>query len=159
MESIDRGSVKDVDQQQFTAAFSEFLKKTGKLDMPSSSWLDVVKLGIHKQMAPVDPDWYYTRCASLARFLYLRRTGVGAFTRVYGGLKRKGVRPPHFQRGSRSIVRKCLQSLEKAKLVEKHTAGGRVLTQLGRRNLDTIAKQVADKLTRQQQQQQQQQQQ
>ena len=156
MESIDRGSVKDVDQQQFTVAFSDFLKKTGKLEVPSGNWVDIIKLGIHKQMAPVDPDWYYTRCASIARFLYLRRTGVGAFTRIYGGLKHKGVRPSHFQRGSRSVVRKCLQSLEKAKLVEKHTSGGRVLTQLGRRNMDTIAKQVAEKLARQQQQQQQQ---
>lgn len=152
--SIDRGSVKDVDQQHFTAAFAEFLKKTGKLEVPSGNWVDIVKLGIHKEMAPVDPDWYYTRCASIARFLYLRRTGVGAFTRVYGGRKRNGVRPSHFQRGSRSVIRKCLQSLEKAKLVEKHTSGGRVLSQVGRRNMDTIAKQVAEKLARQQQQQQ-----
>jgi len=155
MDPIDRGSVKDVDQQQFTAAFAEFLKKSGKFEVPSSTWVDVIKLGIHKQMAPVDPDWYYTRCASIARFLYLRRTGVGAFTRVYGGLKRNGVRPSHFQHGSRSVVRKCIQSLEKAKLVEKHPSGGRVLSTLGRRNLDTIAKQVADKVAKQQQQQQQ----
>ena len=155
MDPIDRGSVKDVDQQQFTAAFAEFLKKTGKLEIPRAEWVDIVKLGIHKQMAPVDPDWYYTRCASITRFLYLRRTGVGALTRVYGGLKHKGVRPSHFQCGSRGVIRKCLQSLEKAKLIEKHTSGGRVLSQLGRRNMDTIAKQVAEKLARQQQQQQQ----
>lgn len=153
MDSVDRGSVKDVDQQQFTVAFSDFLKKAGKLEVPSGNWVDIVKLGIHKKMAPVDPDWYYTRCASIARFLYLRRTGIGAFTRVYGGLKRNGVRPSHFQRGSRSVVRKCLQSLEKANFVEKHSSGGRVLTSFGRQQMDIIAKQVAEKLARQRQQQ------
>ena len=152
MDPVDRGSVKDVDQQQFTIAFAEFLKKTGKLEVPSGNWVDIVKLGIHKDMAPVDPDWFYTRCASIARFLYSRRTGVGAFTRVYGGRKRNGVRPSHFQCGSRSVVRKCIQSLEKAKIVEKHPSGGRILSVTGRRDMDTIAKQVAEKLARQQQQ-------
>ncbi|CAF0842792.1 unnamed protein product [Didymodactylos carnosus] len=148
MDPVDRGSVKDVDQQQFTVAFAEFLKKTGKLDLPSGNWVDIVKLGIHKEMAPMDPDWFYTRCASIARHLYLRRAGVGGLTRVYGGLKRNGCRPSHFQKGSRSIARKCLQSLEKAKIVEKHATSGRALSQLGRRNMDTIAKQVAEKLAR-----------
>lgn len=68
-------------------------------------------------------------------FIYIER-GVGAFTHVYG------VRSSHFQCGSRSVVRKCLQSLEKS------TSGDRVITQLRRRNMVTIAKQIAEKLDR-----------
>ncbi|CAF3053013.1 unnamed protein product, partial [Rotaria sp. Silwood2] len=85
-------------------------------------------------------------------FFILRRIGVDAFTRVYDGLKRNGVRPSHFQRGSRSVVHKFIQLLEKAKILEKFPSGGRALSQTSRRNMDTIAKQVAEKLARQQQQ-------
>ncbi|KAF8356932.1 hypothetical protein PRIPAC_94574, partial [Pristionchus pacificus] len=35
-------------------------------------WSDLVKLGVTKDMAPVNPDWYYIRAASLARRLYIR---------------------------------------------------------------------------------------
>lgn len=39
------------------------------------SWVDIVKTGAHKELAPYDPDWYYTRAASLARKVYLRQVG------------------------------------------------------------------------------------
>ena len=35
-------------------------------------WADVVKLGVNRQLAPVDPDWYFVRAASVARHLYFR---------------------------------------------------------------------------------------
>ncbi len=39
--------------------------------------------GCFKEMCPMDPDWYYTRAASIARKVYLRGgTGVGAFSKV-----------------------------------------------------------------------------
>jgi ribosomal protein S19E (S16A) len=55
--------------------------QSGKMELPE--WHDLVKTGTHKEMCPMDPDWYYTRAASLARKVYLRGgTGVGAFTKV-----------------------------------------------------------------------------
>ena len=48
--------------------------------------MDYVKMGRFKELPPTDKDWYYIRAASVARHIYLRRgTGVGAFTKVYGG--------------------------------------------------------------------------
>jgi len=47
--------VKDVDQQQFVIAFADFLKKSGKIKVPS--WTDQVKTAVFKQMAPYDADW------------------------------------------------------------------------------------------------------
>jgi small subunit ribosomal protein S19e len=83
------------------------------------AWNDLVKGGVFNELAPTDPDWFYTRCASVARHLYLRRAGVGALSKVYGERKRNGVAPSHFARASTNILRKSLQALEAVKLVEK----------------------------------------
>lgn len=68
----------------------------------------------------MDIDWFYTRCASVARHLYMRRAGVGALTKVYGSKKRNGFAPGHFARASKGILRKALQALEAVKMVEKN---------------------------------------
>lgn len=122
-------------------AVAAFLKKTGKLRVPA--WSDLVKGGNFNELAPTDIDWFYVRCASVARHLYMRRAGVGALTKVYGQKKRNGFAPPHFSRASKTILRKALQALEAVKLVEKNDArGGRVLSKQGRRDLDRIAGQM-----------------
>ena len=58
--------------------------RTGKLKVPA--WNDLVKNGVFNELAPTDPDWFYVRCASIARHLYIRRAGVGALSKVYGGM-------------------------------------------------------------------------
>nr|XP_015224248.1 PREDICTED: 40S ribosomal protein S19 [Lepisosteus oculatus] len=63
-------TVKDVNQQDFVRALSAFLKKSGKLKVPE--WVDTVKLAKHKELAPCDENWFYTRavlqyqCVSLS---------------------------------------------------------------------------------------------
>ncbi|MDN8787942.1 RPS19 isoform 2, partial [Pan troglodytes] len=72
-------TVKDVNQQEFVRALAAFLKKSGKLKVPE--WVDTVKLAKHKELAPYDENWFYTRAASTARHLYLRGgAGVGSMT-------------------------------------------------------------------------------
>jgi len=134
--------LKDVDQSDLVKAVAAFLKKSGKLKVPE--WVDIVKTGLYKELAPFDEDWYYIRCASIARHLYLRApVGVGAITKIYGGRYRRGVRPSHFCRGSTSVARKALQSLEGVKWVEKDAnSGGRRLTSQGVRDLDRISAQI-----------------
>ena len=63
-------SVKDVDQNEVVNRIAGFLKKSGKVKVPE--WSDVVKLGRHKELAPMDPDWFFYRVASVARRLYIR---------------------------------------------------------------------------------------
>ncbi|KAL6729996.1 ribosomal protein S19e [Ancylostoma duodenale] len=132
-------SIKDVDQHEAVKQIAHFLKKSGKVKVPE--WSDIVKLGANRQLAPVDPDWYYIRTASIARRLYIRSpTGVGALRTVFGGKKGRGSRPNHFCKGSGSVIRKALQTLEAIKWVEKHADGkGRVLSKQGRKDLDRIA--------------------
>jgi len=116
-------TVKDVASHDFVTAYAAFLKRTGKLEVPK--WSDVVKTGKHKELAPYDRDWFYTRAAAVARHIYLRGgVGIGALTKVYGGSLRRGHRAPKSCRGSSSVARHALQSLEKIGILEKDTANG-----------------------------------
>ncbi|MXQ96154.1 hypothetical protein E5288_WYG020161 [Bos mutus] len=109
-----------------------------------AEWVDTVKLAKHKELAPYDENWFYTRAASTARHLYLPGgAGVGSMTKIYGGRQRNGVMPSHFSRGSKSVARRVLQALEGLKMVEKDQDGGCKLTPQGQRDLDRIAGQVA----------------
>ncbi|VDD97347.1 unnamed protein product [Enterobius vermicularis] len=130
-------SVKDVDQHEIVRQIAMFLKKSGKVKVPE--WSDLVKLGCNKELAPVDPDWYYTRTASVARRLYIRSpTGKDWLWN-----KTRGVAPNHFVKASGTVIRKALQTLEAIKWVEKHPNGnGRILTRQGRKDLDRIASQL-----------------
>lgn len=123
--------------------FSMFCR-SGKLPIPTKLDIDIVKTGLFKELAPFDPDWYYVRCAAIARHLYLRSpSGVGSLRRVFGGRYRRGVRPSHFCKASGTVLRKALQSLEALKWVEKDpVSGGRKLTSQGVRDLDRLSAQL-----------------
>merc|ERR1712098_888341 len=125
----------------FVRAFAKYLLKIGKVKSPE--WVSLVKTGKYKELPPTDPNWFLTRVSSVARHLYMRNpVGVGALTKICGGRERRGVKPSHFCRGSGSIARKSLQTLEALKFVEKSADGGRILTSQGRRHLDRIAAQI-----------------
>jgi len=133
--------VKDVDQSKLVRAVAAFLKKSGKLKNPE--WAEIVKTATYKELAPFDSDWYYTRVASVARYLYYRPRGVGGFAKTYSGCYRRGVRPSRYHVGSHSINRRALQALEQLQWVEKDKEnGGRRLTSQGKRDLDRIASRV-----------------
>merc|ERR1712137_695811 len=91
-------------------------------------------------LSPYDPDWFYVRCAAVARQVYLHQgIGVGHLTIKFGGAKRRGTRPNTFARSSTNPVRSALKALESAGLIEKSRDGGRKITKAGQRELDTIA--------------------
>ena len=61
--------------------------------MEVPKWADIVKTAAFKELAPYNEDWFYVRCASLARRIYIHGgLGVGALKSKYGGSKRNGVR-------------------------------------------------------------------
>uniref|UniRef100_A0A8P0SUW8 40S ribosomal protein S19 n=2 Tax=Canis lupus familiaris TaxID=9615 RepID=A0A8P0SUW8_CANLF len=125
-------TVKDVNQE-FIRALAAFLKKSGKLKVPE--WVDTVKLVKHKELAPYDENWFYTRAASTAQHLYLRGgAGVGSMTKISGGCQRNGVMPSHFSRGSKSMAHRILQALEGLKMVEKDQDGWQLPTRSIRTN-------------------------
>ena len=134
-------TVKDVDSQKLIVAYAAHLKRSGKLELPK--WVDIVKTASYKELSPIDPDWFYVRVASLARQVYLHKgLGVGTLTKFHGGKKRRGNRPNHHASASGSVIRKALQALEKLRLVEVDSHGGRKITQIGQQELDRIAQAV-----------------
>lgn len=58
--------------------------RSGKVKQPE--WVDLVKTGVYKELAPFDEDWFLIRMASLARHIYIRAPiGVKTAKRIYGG--------------------------------------------------------------------------
>ncbi|KAK3941795.1 ribosomal protein S19e [Diplogelasinospora grovesii] len=135
--------VRDVDPQRFVNAYAQFLKRQGKLPVPG--WVDTVKTGHAKEMPPQDQDWFYVRCAAVARHVYLRKTvGVGRLRKLHGTAKNRGSRPSKHVDASGSVDRKAFQALEKIGVLEQdEEKGGRRITQQGQRDLDRIAQSLA----------------
>lgn len=125
---------------------AQHLKKNVDEIVPPA-WSSLVKTGSHAVRPPQDPDWWFTRCASLLRKIYVKGPiGVALLRSEYGGRKDTGVRPEHARTGGGAIIRKALQQLEAAGLVEPSRNMGRVLTKQGRRLLDSLSTEIKKKL-------------
>jgi ribosomal protein S19E (S16A) len=55
-------TVRDIKPADFIKAYAAHLKTKDNFEVPK--WADIVKTGIGKQLAPYDPDWYYTRAGT-----------------------------------------------------------------------------------------------
>jgi small subunit ribosomal protein S19e len=128
--------------EKFVIEYANFLKKTGKIELPA--WVDIVKTAAFKEHSPYNKDWFYIRCAAVARNVYLRPgTGVGALNEKFGGRRNGGYAPYHHADASGSVQRKVLQQLEKAGvLVQDSKKGGRRVTPQGQKDMDLIAKKI-----------------
>jgi len=113
-------------------------------------WGLFVKTGTPTERAPENPDWWYVRCASLLRKVYVKGPiGIEHLRSQYGGRKDRGTRPEHTRKGSGAIVRRALHQLEQAGLVETSKQRGRVASPEGRRLLDMLSAEVKRELEKQ----------
>lgn len=132
-------SVKYVPPRLFIEELARYLKENVKEVQPPE-WSLYAKTGSHKERVPDDPEWWYKRCASLLRKLYIHGpVGLERLRVAYGGRKNLGHKRKHFSKAGGSAIRKALQQLEAAGLVMKVERKGRVLTPKGRALLDTLA--------------------
>ena len=130
--------VREVSASALVKRLVEELKKMKELTPPE--WSHFTKTGTHKERPPEQPDWWYTRAASLLRRIFIDGpVGVQRLRSYYGGRKKRGVPPEHFRKASGKILRTILQQLEKAGLVIKTERGGRKLTAKGVNMLAAIA--------------------
>ncbi|NHW44221.1 MAG: 30S ribosomal protein S19e [Candidatus Verstraetearchaeota archaeon] len=104
-------------------------------------WAMIVKTGPGKERPPARKDWWYVRAAAILRKIYLYGpVGIGSLRTAFGCRQRPGVRGrEHFRKAGGAIIRKIVQQLERAGLVEKAGNKGRVLTPQGRSLLDRLA--------------------
>lgn len=130
-------TVYDIPIQDLIEVVAEELKRSKSVTPPE--WASYVKTGSFKQHAPRNPDWWYVRCASLLRKVYVQGPiGISHLRKEYGGRKGGRSQPEHFTKASGAIIRKALQQLEKAGLVTSERKG-RVISSKGRSMLDKIA--------------------
>lgn len=141
-------SVYEVPPEAIIQRLADHLKKRVEA-VSAPSWASFVKTGAHREKPPQDPDWWYARCASILRKLYVKGPlGVSKLRNIYGGKRRRGGRPPHFRKGSGAIVRRALQQLGKAGLVQSINRKGRDLTNEGRSLLEKMAINVKGELAK-----------
>jgi small subunit ribosomal protein S19e len=138
----------DVPASKLIEKLAKYLKENvDKVNPPS--WSSIVKTGAHVQGQPQNPDWWYIRCASLLRKIYVHDSiGVEKLSAKYGGRKGFGVKPEHAVKAGRTIIRKALQQLEAAGLIETLKPRGRRVTREGRKLLQELAENIQKELAK-----------
>ncbi len=133
-------NAKFVPAQDLINELAKYLKENYSDVIKPPEWAAYVKTSPHKERIPDNPDWWYIRCASLLRKLYVHGpVGIERLRTAYGGRKDLGHIREHFRKSGGSVIRKILQQLEAAGLVTKLDKRGRVLTPQGMALLDGLA--------------------
>jgi len=129
----------DVPANDLISKVSGLLKSVESIKPPA--WAGSVKLSSHNERVPESPDFWYARCASLLRTMYVRATPVGVqrLRHKYGGRTTHTVARSHHRMAGGKNIRLMLQQLEKAGFVQKEKVG-RTLTSKGRSLLDKASK-------------------
>lgn len=136
----------DVTPSLLIEKLAQYLKNNIKA-VYAPDWSKFVKTSVHTEALPTNEDWWYIRCASILRKLYIKEPiGVGHLRFEYGGKKDYGVRPEHKQKSSGIIIRKAIQQLEEASLVKTYKNEGRIVTSEGRKLLDTLSTNIKKEL-------------
>jgi small subunit ribosomal protein S19e len=136
----------DVPPSVLIKRLARYLREEVDVVVPPS-WSSFVKTSSHSQRPPQNKDWWFTRCASLLRKIYVKAPiGVERLRSEYGGRKDRGVRPEHVSKGGGAIIRKALQQLQAAGLAEPLKNRGRVVTSDGRRLLDRLSTEIKKNL-------------
>ncbi len=129
----------DVPANDLIGKVAGLLKTMDTIKPPS--WAGAVKLSSHNERVPEQPDFWYARCASLLRTMYVRAAPVGVerLRHKYGGRTSHIVARSHHRKAGGKNIRLMLQQLEKAGFVQKEKVG-RILTSKGRSLLDKASK-------------------
>ena len=129
----------DVPAQQFIGRLAKYLRENVDEVQPLP-WATFAKTGMHVEKQPQDPDWWYTRSASVLRKVYIHGPiGLENLRADYGGRKNRGSKRDRVVKAGGSGIRKALQQLETAGLIAISKPKGRVMTPKGRKLLQEVA--------------------
>jgi small subunit ribosomal protein S19e len=132
----------DVPASKFIEKLAKYLKENVDEVQPLP-WASFVKTGSHVEKQPQNPNWWYTRSASILRKVYIHGPlGLEKLRSDYGGRKGFSVTPNHASKAGGNNIRKILQQLEAAGLIQTAKPQGRVMAPKGRKLLQEIAEDV-----------------
>jgi len=132
--------VYDVPADILINRLSEILKNE---DIPAPDWAPFVKTGTHADKPPQNSGWWYVRCASILRKMYLHGpVSVNELRSMYGGGRPVGYGAAHHKDASGAIIRNAIHGLEKLGLVVNIEKKGRMLTKQGTKKLDVLATEI-----------------
>ena len=131
----------DVPAKDLIEVIAKKLEKDTNIEIPKENIYS--KTSIDRENPPINKNWWYTRCASILRKIYVNNViGIEHLRAEYGGKRDRGSKPYKARSGSGTIIRRALQQLEKAGYVTKIKGKGRTLTPKGRSFLDNTSHEV-----------------
>jgi small subunit ribosomal protein S19e len=131
-------TVYDIPSNILIRRLAQDLKSRDEIAPPD--WAPFVKTGAHKERSPDDADFWFVRCASILRKIYLSGPiGTEKLRIEYGGKNRRGTKPNKFRKSGGAIIRTALQQLERAGFVKKRGTLGREMTDIGRSYMDKLS--------------------
>lgn len=129
----------DIPASKFIEKLAKYIRENIEEVQPPA-WAAVAKTGSHVEKQPQDPDWWYTRSASLLRKVYVHGpVGIERLRSDYGGRKGFSVSLNHASKAGGSNLRKILQQLETAGLIQTVRSKGRLMTPKGRKLLQEVS--------------------
>ena len=129
----------DVPASKFIEKLAKYLKENVEEVQPPA-WASFAKTGSHVEKQPQNPDWWYTRSASILRKVYIHGPiGLEKLRADYGGRKGFSVTPNHASKAGGSNIRKILQQLEAAGLLQTARPQGRKMSPKGRKLLQEVS--------------------
>ena len=129
----------DVPAAKFIDRLAKYLRENVDEVQPLP-WTTFAKTGMHVEKQPQTPDWWYTRSASILRKVYIYGPiGLEKFRAEYGGRKNRGSTPDRAVKAGGSGIRKALQQLETAGLIQTVKLKGRSMAPKGRKLLQEVA--------------------
>ena len=138
----------DVPAPQFIEKLAKYLRENVDEVQPPA-WASVAKTGPHVEKHPQNPNWWYIRSASVLRKVYVHGPiGLERLRADYGGRKDFGVKPEHAVKAAGGNIRKVLQQLEAAGLIQKASSQGRKMAPKGRKLLQEIAEDLQKELVK-----------
>jgi len=134
-------TVYDVPSKELIDEVAKKLESDKVVSLPEAN--SYSRTGVNKENPPENSNWWFVRCASILRKIYVNEgIGIEHLRAEYGGKRDRGSKPYKARSGSGSIVRRAVQQLEKAGYVTRIKGKGRVLTPKGRSFMDNTAHSV-----------------
>ena len=126
----------EADSQRLIDMAASKLKESGVI---RPEYILYTKTGPGKERVPASEDFFYFRCASVLRQVYVNGPiGISKLRTKYGSKRQHWVRRHHHYRSGGSIIKDAFDALEKKGYITT-TKKGRVITSAGKSFLDKLS--------------------